>query len=40
MLVAYVTRDYGGAAHCLKKAMERGIEIRRVDRKSVEQHLQ
>ena len=38
MLVVYVTRDYGGAAHCLKKAMDSGIEIRRVDRKSVEQN--
>lgn len=34
MLVAYVVRDYGGAAHCLKKAIERGIEIKRVDRLS------
>lgn len=36
MLIAYVTRDYGGAAHCLKKAIERGIKIRRVDRANVE----
>ena len=34
MLVAYVVRAYGGAAHCLNKAIERGIEIRRVDRES------
>lgn len=34
MLIAYVTRDYGGAAHCLKKAIECGIKIRRVDRAS------
>jgi len=37
MLVAYITRDYGGAAQCLKKAIQRGIEIKRIDRKSVEQ---
>lgn len=30
MLVAYVVRNYGGAAHCLYKAIERGIEIRRI----------
>lgn len=36
MLVAYVIRDHGGASQCLKKAMAREIEIRRVDRKSVE----
>lgn len=36
MLIAYVTRDYGGAEYCLKKAIERGIEIRRVDSDSVE----
>lgn len=36
MLVAYVTHNKGGAAHCLKKAIERNIEIRRVDRASVE----
>lgn len=36
MLVAYVIRAYGGAAQCLKKAIARGIEIRRVDRESVE----
>ena len=30
MLVAYVVRDYGGAAHCLNKAIERGIKIKRV----------
>lgn len=36
MLVAYVTHDNGGAAHCLNKAIERGIEIKRVDRVSVE----
>ncbi|MDE7395391.1 MAG: hypothetical protein K2M95_04665 [Clostridiales bacterium] len=37
MLVAYVVRNYGGAAHCLHKAIEYGIEIKRVDRASVEQ---
>lgn len=36
MLVAYVTRDYGGAAQCLKKAEAGGIEIRRVDRANAE----
>lgn len=36
MLIAYVVRDYGGAALCLKKAIECGIEIKRVDRASVE----
>lgn len=36
MVVAYVIRDYGGAAHCLKKAIEIGIEVKRVDRASVE----
>lgn len=34
MLVAYVTHDYGGATYCLNKAIERGIEIKRVDRES------
>lgn len=34
MLVAYVVRDSGGAARCLKKAIERGVEVRRVDRKN------
>ena len=38
MLVAYVTRNYGGAAHCLDKAIERGIEIRRVDKATVERN--
>ena len=38
MLIAYVTHDYGGAAQCLKKAIDRGIEIRHVDRASVEQN--
>lgn len=33
MLVAYVVRDYGGAAHCLKKAIERGIKIKRLYKK-------
>lgn len=36
LLVAYVVRDYGSAAQCLKKAIQRGIEIKYVDRKSVE----
>lgn len=36
MLVAYVTRDCGGAAQCLRKAIAAGMEIRRVDRASVE----
>lgn len=36
MLVAYVIRDYGGAAHCLSKAIERGIKIKRVDKKNAE----
>ncbi len=36
LLVAYVTHDKGGAAHCLKKAIECNIEIRRVDRASIE----
>lgn len=37
MLVAYVIRDYGGAAKCLKKAISRGIKIRRIeDRESIE----
>ncbi len=30
LLVAYVTHDYGGAAHCLKKAIDRKIEIWRI----------
>lgn len=30
MLIAYVVRDYGRAAQCLKKAIEIGIEIKRV----------
>ena len=38
MLVAYVMRDDGGAAQCLKMAIARGIEIRRVDRASVEEN--
>lgn len=38
MLIAYVTRDYGGAAQCLRYATNRGIEIKRVDRVSVEQN--
>ena len=37
LLVAYVVRDYGGAAQCLKKAIRRGIEIKRVDKGSVVQ---
>lgn len=36
LLVAYVVRNDGGAAQCLKKAIDRGIEIKRVDRTSVE----
>ena len=32
LLIAYVTHDKGGAAHCLKKAIERNIEIRLVNR--------
>lgn len=31
MLVAYVIRDYGGAAHCLKQARKRGIKIKRIE---------
>ena len=31
MLIAYVTHKYGGAARCLKRAMGREIEIKRVD---------
>lgn len=38
MLIAYVVRDYGGAAHCLNKAIERRIKIKRVDRVSVERN--
>ena len=38
MLVAYVVRNYGGAMRCLDKAIKRGIEIKRVDRESVEQN--
>lgn len=38
MLIAYVTRDYGGAAQCLKKAIDCGIEIKRVDRVSVQRN--
>lgn len=37
MLIAYIIRNQGGAAQCLKKAIAREIEIRRVDRKSVEE---
>ncbi len=36
LLIAYVTHDNGGAAHCLKKAIECKIEIQRVDRASIE----
>ncbi len=36
LLVAYVVRDRGGAAQCLKKGQSSGIEIKRIDRKSVE----
>ena len=36
LLVAYVTKDKGGAATCLNMAIEQGIDVRRVDRKSVE----
>ena len=32
MLIAYVNHDYGGAAQCLKKAIEYGLDIVRVDR--------
>lgn len=32
LLVAYVVRDYGGAAQCLKKAIKNGIEVRHIDR--------
>lgn len=38
MLVAYVVRNSGGAAYCLNKAIEQGIEIKRVDRVSVERN--
>ncbi len=38
LLVAYVVRDYGGAAQSLKKAMRSGIEIKRIDRESIEQN--
>lgn len=38
MLIAYVTHDYGGAAQCLKYAIDSGIEIRCVDRASVERN--
>lgn len=36
MLVAYVIRDYGGAARCLKKAIEQGIEIRKIERTNID----
>ncbi len=32
LLVAYVVRSYGGTAQCLKKAKQRGIEIKCVGR--------
>lgn len=35
LLVAYVDREFGGAAQCLKRAMQRKIEIKRVGRGSV-----
>ncbi len=38
LLVAYVVRDYGGAAQCLKKAIQSGIEIKRIDRESIEKN--
>lgn len=31
MLVAYVVRDYGGAAQCLNQAIKRGIEVKRIE---------
>ncbi len=37
MLVAYVVREFGGAARCLKKARQKNLEIKCVDRESVEQ---
>lgn len=33
LLVAYVVRNTGGAAQCLKKALQRGIAIKRIDGK-------
>ncbi len=36
LLVAYVVRDYGGAALCLNKAIKRSIKFNRVDRVSIE----
>ncbi len=36
LLVAYVVKDYGGAALCLNKAIKCGIKIKRVDRVSIE----
>jgi len=35
LLVAYVVRDYGGAAQCLKKALQSGMTIKRIDRKNI-----
>ncbi len=32
LIVSYVVRDYGGAAQCLKKAKQRGIEIKCIGR--------
>lgn len=36
LFVAYVIKDKGGAADCLNKAIKRGIDVQRVDRRNVE----
>ncbi len=35
LLVAYVVRDYGGAAQCLKFAIDHGIEIKWIVKETV-----